>query len=498
MILDHKGNPISPKGMKGEQAVQTWTRSYAMLAPLSAQTPERIASILRQAASGDMYSQALLFADMEEKDPHIFAEMQKRKGGVSGLGWSVQPWDDSELQKRMAGEASAVLEALGAANLFFSLADAFGKGVSAVEMTWDMRCGMFAPVRASQRPLGWFQWRVDNLMATDELGLANMTLNAEPLIPGKWIVHVQPGGNGNPFRAALYRNIVWLYLFRNYTVKSWAQFLEIYGIPFRIGKFPAGAGQDEKDSLLAALGGMFADSVVAIPDTTDIKLEAVSGGKSSEGAHQKFMDWSAKEISKAILGATLTSDSDGKGSYAMAEVHNEVRMDILEMDARGISETINRDLIRPFIALNWGEQEQYPYLQFSMPENGKREQTANMLKLLSEIGFRDVPVWWIHEIFGIPTPEEGDKTLAEARPDQAVPPQMKTPEQNRAARVQATAEDQELDTMLQPVMDLVRTAGSFEDIADRLYDIFPDMDPARFQRLIARAMFAAGLWGAAS
>ena len=509
MILDYKGRPIVPAVLPGEQAVQTWSRSYAMLAPFLAQTPNRIAAILRQAACGEMYAQSLLFADMEEKDPHIAADMQKRKGALAGLPWAIQPWDDSPLQSEMAAAATAMLTRLSPADLFFALADGIAKGISAVELMWDMAEGRMTPLRAVQRPLGWFQWRVVDVLPTDELALNNMTLAGEPLTPGKWILHAAGGGCGNPFRNALYRNLAWLYLFRNYALKSWNQYIEIFGIPLRIGKFPAGAGEAEKTALLDALEGMFGDSVVAIPDSSDITIDR-GGGSGNNDPHLAFMDWSAKEISKAILGATLTSESGGKGSYAMAKIHNDVRMDILELDARAISETLNRDLIRPFVALNWGEQPQYPYIEFTLPEEDQRVQTAAALKTLWEIGFTDVPMWWLHEMFGIPAPDKGEDTLAlhQASPAtpaaQTPPPETKTAAQTaKNAKVPgktplpdaADAMQAELDTMLKPVMNFIQNATSFDDIATRLYDLYPDLDANRFQALVGRAMFATGLWG---
>nr|WP_321167236.1 DUF935 family protein [Pseudomonas aeruginosa] len=39
----------------------------------------------------------------------------------------------------------------------------------------------------------------------------------------------------------MFRVLVWPYLFKNYSVGDLAEFLEIYGIPMRVGKYPTGA-----------------------------------------------------------------------------------------------------------------------------------------------------------------------------------------------------------------------------------------------------------------
>ena len=52
-----------------------------------------------------------------------------------------------------------------------------------------------------------------------------------------------------------------------------------------------------------------------------------------------------------------------------------------------------------------------------------------------------------------------------------------------------------MERLLSPVMDMIENAGSFEEIGEKLYEIYPEMESKRFQELLARAMFAAGLTG---
>ena len=39
------------------------------------------------------------------------------------------------------------------------------------------------------------------------------------------------------------RIVSWMYLFKNYTVKDWVSFCEVYGMPLRIGKYDPGASE---------------------------------------------------------------------------------------------------------------------------------------------------------------------------------------------------------------------------------------------------------------
>ena len=50
-----------------------------------------LAQILQQAETGDITAQHEMFADMEEKDAHLFSVMQTRRLTVSQLDWSIEP-----------------------------------------------------------------------------------------------------------------------------------------------------------------------------------------------------------------------------------------------------------------------------------------------------------------------------------------------------------------------------------------------------------------------
>ena len=60
--------------------------------------PVKLASILRDADEGNVRSQMELFEEMEEKDAHLFSQMQTRKLAVTGLDWEVQPFSPDDEQ----------------------------------------------------------------------------------------------------------------------------------------------------------------------------------------------------------------------------------------------------------------------------------------------------------------------------------------------------------------------------------------------------------------
>ena len=132
-----------------------------------------------------------------------------------------------------------------------------------------------------------------------------------------------------------------------------AEFLEIYGLPVRLGKYPAGASDKEKTTLLNALVGIGHNAAGIIPET--MMLELLDAASGSGDTVMAMTDWCERTQSKIILGGTLTTQADGKTSTnALGQIHNEVRHDLLASDAKQLAATLTRQLIAPLLYLNKG------------------------------------------------------------------------------------------------------------------------------------------------
>ena len=103
----------------------------------------------------------------------------------------------------------------------------------------------------------------------------------------------------------------------------------------------------------------------------------------------------------------MTSDSGG-GSYAQSKTHNDVRHDLTVADCKALAATLRRDLIRPLVLYNFGEDKRIPYLRFDAEESEDLTQTATVIgTLIREAGLK-VPTSYIYKKFSIPKPE-GDE-----------------------------------------------------------------------------------------
>jgi phage gp29-like protein len=186
--------------------------------------------------------------------------------------------------------------------------------------------------------------------------------------------------------------------------------LEIHGLPMRLGRYPIGATEQERNTLMQAVVGIGHAAAGILPEGMSIEFQEATTGASDP--YSAMIAWAEGAISKSLLGGTLTSTVDGKGSYAAATVHNEVRQDLLESDLRQIAATLTRDLVRPLVALNTALPVAPQWL-FAFDQTEDIAVWADAMPKLVSVGVQ-VPAAWAAQRLGIPAPQNGEAVLSAA------------------------------------------------------------------------------------
>ena len=525
-ILGPDGLPITTEALSEPQ-----TSHYSHLQrelqthPTRGLTPSKLASILDQAEQGDLLAQFDLYEDMEEKDGHIAAELGKRRRALL-VDWSVVPPDNPTPAEKRNAELLAELvgEIADFEDVLFDVTDAIGKGFSCCENEWHKPGKYWLPKTITHRPQSWF---TVHRGYRQQLRLrSNTTVDGivgEPLQPFGWITHVHKAKSGYLERTAMFRQLVWPYLFKNYSVGDLAEFLEIYGIPVRIGKYPSGASEKEKMTLLRALVGIGHNAAGIIP--AGMELDFLDAATGDPKAFELMLNWCERTQSKVILGGTLTSGADGKSSTnALGNVHNEVRKDLRDSDIRQVGSTITRDLLYPLAVLNGlapDGMRRCPVFRLDVGETEDMAAYAEALPKLVDIGVQ-IPVQWAQEKLGIPQPEAGEPVLqatspaiwrqglaattgrvpfpghlwgvaaaAGQLPAGQLPPSPQTAMQPQlAANIKAPAA-----AWVDKIRELVSQATSLEEIRDGIAALDPNMSLDDYAAAMAEALAAAHLAG---
>lgn len=426
-LVDQFGNSLRRGDLTKEIAGPTVTGVRQILGghPEQGLTPGRLASILREAEDGDAIRYLELAEAMEEKDLHYRSVIGTRKGQVAQLDITVEPASDAAQDVADAELVEAFIERDELQDELCDILDAVGKGFSATEIVWETSERQWVPVRLEWRFPQWFEFdRNDGrrlLLKTEEAG-------REPLAPFKFITHFHKSKSGLPIRGGLARAATWGYLFKNYDIKDWVSFAETYGQPLRVGKYHGGATDEQRRVLLNAVRNLGTDAAAIIPEGMQIEfVEAKISG--SMDLFERLANFLDTQVSKLVLGQTTTTDAIS-GGHAVSKEHNEVREDIERSDARQLAATLNRDLVRPLVALNNGPRKAYPRLKIGRPEQVDVAQLSDALAMLVPIGLK-VGQAEVRRKVGLEEPDDESDLLGAPAP--AAPPVAPPPGGDEAA-----------------------------------------------------------------
>lgn len=543
-LTDARGRAVKTELLKEEISGATLTGVRQILSghPEMGMTPQRLAGILRQAENGDPVAYLELAEAMEEKDLHYLSVLSTRKRAVAQLPITVEAADESSEAEE---DAQLVRDWIGRDRLedeFFDILDAVGKAYSVSEIVWDTSDGVWWPDRLVWRDPRWFQ--IDPVDG-ETLRLRDNTPTGQDLEAFKYVVHVHKAKSGILIRGGLARAAGWAYLFKNYTIKDWVAFAEIYGIPFRLGKYDTGATADDRKALLRALAQMGSDAAGIIPRTTEIEFIDGKMAASDGALFRSLAEYFDMQMSKAVLGQTATTDAVATGlGGGLGNVHNDVRSDIERADAKLLAATINGQIVQPLVMLNRGPRKKYPKVVIGREENLDVTAITAALEKLVPLGL-NVPKSFGRKLIRAPEPKDGEDCLtASASPVQLIaknPAQggdpaggglslvadgaerprkpllepLKRPSKVGEALItlhaaEAKADDDAIDLFIGaelggweqlvapaigPLRAMLDEATSIEDARDRLIGVFEQMEGAALAELLARGGFNARLAG---
>ena len=410
-ILDQNGNPIDRRVLSEQQtaapSIVTLNRTWE-LHPASGMTPARAALVLRQAETGWLLEQCDLFADMEEDD-HIYTEMSKRRRALLAVGHSIQePPNADKAEKDATAFLQDVISELPMMRIILEMSDAIGKGFAAQEIEWHMPEKTWLPKSLTPRPQRWFRLDFETRM---QLRLRDGTAGGAELWPFGWLLHQHPAKSGYVARQALFRVLVWPWLYRRYGARDLAEFLEVYGLPVKLGTYPNGADDKQKGALYQALMSIGHNAAGIIPEGMKIEFQDAARGAGGNDPFLATIGWAEKSISKCILGGTLNSSAEGgTKTNALGNVHAQAATDIRDADAAMIEETITRQLLLPILALNGFTPRRVPKLAFDLaPE----EDVAAWVAAVTPMIDRGLPVPVSHALdkLKIPVAQDGEAVL---------------------------------------------------------------------------------------
>jgi phage gp29-like protein len=465
----------SDNGLDDEE--QAYAVSYTNRHPwgdfsiLQSLTPERLAQILNDVKRGECPAEYIELAqDIELKDLHYRSVLSTRKDAITGLEIKVVPASEDKRDMELADAVERDIVKNPKAKLRFlirDMLDGLAKGFSVSEIIWDTEKTPWKPAAYKFRDPRWFQYDRETgqrLCLRAPLGNA-----LEPLRPYKFVVHEPHLISGNQITAGLALPALYYWMLKQYDVTSWAAFIDRYGYPIRVGKYGKKAKPEDIATLKRAVAAIGQDFGAVIPESALLEIiESKHAGETS-GVYHDMAEWVDKQISKLVLGQTMTTDEGS--SKSQSETHEKVRDDIADSDIQQVIETINASLTAPYIDFNFGRQENYPRIDLFKPDEKNIDQIITAIEKLGPQGLK-VKADEVRGLIGLSNPEEGDEVIG-GRVEYApgFPPQED--EEEPALNAEQTKPD-EIDALLENENGYTRISDDIAAVIEKAADASAD------------------------
>lgn len=376
-------------------------------------TPERLASILDKVRRGDIPAEYLEIAgELEERDAHYRSVLSTRKHAIEGLEMYVQSAEDD---KEALAIAEAVTEDIAEHSDMMDLRknalDALGKGFSVNEIIWNTSGSRWKPDTFIFRDPRWFAYdkKSGMLSLRDVYGM-----ELSPLDPYKFIIHEPNLLSGKQITSGLSFTALFYWLVKTYDVTSWAAFADRFGYPVRLGKYGRKATKEDIATLKRAVAAIGSDVGAVIPDSMVIDIIESKTTSGTSEVYEKIAEWSDKQLSKLVLGQTASAEGT-PGKLGDSQDQQAVRQDILKADVRQLEQTLNRDLVIPYVKFNFGTQERYPKLKIKYVEPKNVQLIVDSVTKLVPLGLKVKPQE-MNALLGLSSPEKDDEVLTVPSP----------------------------------------------------------------------------------
>ena len=312
-----------------------------------------VLSTLREHERGAFYSSALL-AQAMDRNPRIRSALNTRVLGVAGLPFEVQASTRGRNGQR-ARLAQRRIESLWSAIA--------PEGVFEQLLRWELLLGVaFAEVVWETTARGWlprlyavhpYHVRWDAFLARWQITTKSGLKTIEPGDPG-WLVLAR--GEQDPWMGGAIRCLGIEDAIRHYGIRDWARRGEIHGVPILKGMVPQKADEDAKDDFASDLADAGSEGVLLLPQgaTPEASWDAeILEPHDTKGElFSELIQLVDTDVAIAILGQNLTQETKG-GSLAAAKVHDRVRQDYLEADARLLARAA-REICARWVYYNLG------------------------------------------------------------------------------------------------------------------------------------------------
>ncbi|MBF0262208.1 MAG: DUF935 family protein [Magnetococcales bacterium] len=314
------------------------------------------------------------------RDDQVASTFQQRRMAVTSAEWGVRP-GGADRESRMAADfLLEILNQIGWDNVTDKMLYGIFYGFAVAECLWGQD-GRFVTLEA-------LRVRKQRRFTFDPFGRPMLVTPGEAnglALPERkfWHFHAGADNDDDPYGLGLAHWLYWPVFFKRNGLKLWLIFMDKFGMPTAMGSYPANATDEEKRRLLAALRAIQTDSGIIVPE--GMKVELIESSRGGQVSYESFIDRMNAAIAKVTLSQTMTTDAGG-GQYK-ADVHKNVRNEVVKADADLICDSFNRSVGAWLTAWNFPEA-RVPKVWRRVSEDQDQRPIAERDRMLFEMGLR--------------------------------------------------------------------------------------------------------------
>jgi phage gp29-like protein len=391
-----------------------------------------------------------LYDVMLRTDATLAGLWEKRWKAVAGLPWDLVPGDESPLAMEIRDQARRMIDNISDIETNLEhLMGARPRGVAFEEKRYELvktgpLAGMWCAVEMIDRPMWRFGFK--NINGVDQLHVRTKTGQLE-LVDPLHFIYYRAGTKDDPWGGCptLLDQVYWFYYLTLHAFKYAGVALEKWAQPTIVGKYKRdltvegenSANESHIADLLSAISDFQTEFGVVIPD--DLQMDLMEATRSGSVGYESFITLLDRAKALVILGEVDTSGlAKGPGSFAKSRVSNEVRLETIRMDGRGVASVLTNQLVAPFVAMNYGPGVPMPRWEWDIEDAEPREARQNGAQALLNMGL-EVPTGHLYRINQVPRPKPGDETvrtqqvIGDVSVPRSAPPREEREEERAAA-----------------------------------------------------------------
>lgn len=373
-------------------------------------------------------------------------------------------------------------------NVLDSILDIPYYGFGVYEINWDLQDGFLFPslVERSYK---------DFLIEDGKLKFNGLGFSED--IPSyKAISATYKSKPNKPYGQAILQTLFWLVNFKNASLEFWVTLLERFGTPWIVAKTLG-----DKNALAEEIYNMLGGDGAVIDEEDSLEIKTASAG----GNFKELVEYIDNQIREVILGGNLTANVQS-GSFAAANVHNDVREDLAQAD-----ENIANQIIRETV---WIFQEINNLTHLKIKAHLKDKDDPNKAladrdKVIYDMGYKPTKEY-IEKTYNIEVEEiehQIQMPFALNKQENIKFKENKTEKKPILKKLPQDELDRNIEnidfaplaiTFQKQILEIVEKSQSYEEILDNLFKAYPSFDTKELEESLYHYLTNASILAVAS